>query len=499
MRIAAQNQLVNFCEAADNNYVAGWFHEELCKVLEQAYLDIQSGKEVRLIIEVPPRHGKSETATIKFPAWVLGKDPTIPIIVASYSSDLSEDFGMKTRDLMNSDVYQEFFDTKLREDSKAKGKWLTQKNGGYTATGVGGSITGKGGKILITDDPIKNREEANSDLIRNKIWDWWTSTWYTRQEGNSAMIVIMTRWHLDDLVGRLQQQQADLEKAGETNIDRWQIVRFPAIAEEDEKFRKINEPLWPQKFTIEKLRTIENSIGVLDFQALYQQRPLSEKNQKFKQEYFRYFEEHDLPKKMTIDITVDPAISKKKNACNTSIIAVGKTYFEPDWYVLDYKFGKFNPGELIDNTFAMYKALKKSYEDADIRVWVEGVAYQESLSYFFREQMKREKEYFILNTFVDRHDKEQRISGLEPMYRVGVIRHRHWMKELERELITFPVGKTVDIADSLSFQTVIKMNTGTEIAAEDEELGSVERIMKRVGLPIAPQQADNLIERTYLG
>jgi phage terminase large subunit-like protein len=253
-----------------------------------------------------------------------------------------------------------------------------------------------------------------------------------------------------------------LEEAGEVNIDRWQVVRFPAIAEEDEKFRKKGEALWSEKFPIEKLLTIKNSIGITDFEALYQQNPLSSETAAFKQEYFSYYSEEQLPPQMTIDITVDPAISKKKEACNTAIVAVGKAHTNINWFVLDYVFGKFNPGELMENTFKMFKELKTLYGDASIRVWIEGVAYQESLEYFFREKMKQEEIYFIVNTFVDRHDKEQRIKGLEPLYRVGIIKHRHWMKDLESELVKFPVGKTVDIIDALSFHLVIKQNTGNQ-------------------------------------
>lgn len=492
-----KNQLINFCDATDENYRPNWFHEKLARILQKAYEDVKEGKEVRIILEVPPRHGKSEQATIKFPAWILGQSPEYPIIVSSYSSDLSETFGQRTRDLMNSTTYQNFFDTKLRDDSQSKGKWLTERGGGYTATGVGGSITGKGGKILIVDDPIKNAEEADSETIRQKIWDWWTTTFYTRQEGNSAIIVIMTRWHLDDLVGRLQEQEENLTKAGETNIDHWEVVRFPAIAEEDEEHRKAGEALWPEKFSLEKLRTIENMIGLRAFGALYQQRPIAAENAKFKQEYFTYFEEKDLPPQMSIDITVDPALSKKKSACNTSICAVGKSDYIPDWFVLDYKFGKMNPGELIDNTFDVYKECKRLYPRATIRVWIEGVAYQAALEYFFVEKMKKDKIFFLCNTFVDQHDKEQRISGLEPMYKIGVIKHRRWMKDLERELINFPVGATVDIADSLSFQLIIKMNTADEAGEESGEVGSVERIMKRMGLP--PQNnEDSYVESTFI-
>ena len=462
LRKAANDRFINYCEAIDAKYEANWHHEIVAAKLQEALYKVINGQEVRLILELPPRHGKSDQATIKFPSWTLGKFPDLPVVVSSYSADLAEDFGQKTRDLMNSQNYQGIFTTRLRADTKAKGRWMTDKNGGYTAVGVGGSITGRGFKIGIVDDPFKNREEADSPVIREKVWNWWTSTFYTRQEGITAIIVIMTRWHTDDLVGRLLEQQEKKQLAGETNIDRWEVIRFPAIAEENELCRKKGEALWRTKFPLEKLETIRNAIGTLDFEALYQQSPINSLIAEFKKEYFKYFEETQLPKPFDIDITLDPAISKKKEACNSAIVAVGKQAEKPDWYVLDYKADKFNPGELIDATFYMYTNLQRQYPFANIHVYVEGVAYQEALKFFFEEQMKLRRIFFIIDTFIDRHDKHQRIRGLVALYRLGLIHHRAWMKELDNELLKFPKGKTVDIADALSFHQVIKSNTVTQ-------------------------------------
>ena len=491
LKKAIDSSLVNFSEAVDKGYRAGWFHELLANILQQVYSKVIQGEEVRLILEVPPQHGKSELSTIKFPAWVLGKNPEIPIIVSSYGSELAVDFGQKTRDLMNNQNYQQFFSTRLREDTQAKGHWMTDKDGGYTAVGVGGAITGRGFKIGIIDDPFKNKEEAESDLIRQKVWDWWTSTFYTRQRGNTAIIIIMTRWHTDDLVGRLIDQQEEKEKSGETNYDKWKVIRFPAIAEEDEKFRKQGEALWPERFPLYKLETTKNSIGIMDFEALYQQNPLNSLTADFKQEYFKYFEENELPVQMDIDITVDPAISKKKLACNSAIMAIGKSSTLPDWYVLDYKFGKFNPGELIEKTFETYFELSSLYPKSFIRIWVEGVAYQEALKYFFEEEMKKRRVYFYLDTFIDKQDKDQRIKGLIPLYKVGIIKHRKWMTDLEKEALKFPKGRLKDLIDALSFHLHIKRTTDFK-----EPDNSIKRPLN-MGW-VSEQNKPDVIEQSYL-
>ena len=394
-----------------------------------------------------PTHN-SELATIKFPGWCLGKYPDLPVIVSSYSADLANDFGLKTRDLMNEPNYQAVFDTRLRADVKAKSKWLTQKGGGYTATGVGGAITGRGFKIGIIDDPLKNREEANSEVYREKIWNWYLSTFYTRQDGVGAIIVIMTRWHLNDLVGRLREQQKEAEKKGLKNYDKWEAIRFPAIAEKDGHYRKAGEALWPDRFSIDALDGIRNTLGVFEFSALYQQQPISSENQEFKKKYFTYYEEGDIIKKtLKLTTTIDPAISEKKEGHNSVITTVGKEVDKPEWYVREESAGRMNPRQLVDAVFYHYKKYRSE-------IWLETIAYQKSLKYWIEEEMKRRGEYFTINELKTNRttNKETRIRGLLPMYEMGLIKHKHSMVELENEELQFPKGRLDDRVDNLASQ-----------------------------------------------
>lgn len=469
--MATRNDLINFCFFTDPQYSANYHHIAIANELENALKEALNGRHSRIILELPPRHGKSELASIKFPAWVLGNHPDLPIMVTSYSADLAVRFGSKARDLVNSDKYHAVFNTSLKEDSKAKNFWNTQQGGGYNSVGIGGSITGKGFKIGIVDDPFKNREEANSETIRQKVWDWYTSTFYTRQEGGTAIIVIMTRWHKDDLVGRLleAEQEAILSELPKGTYDQWKVIKFPAIAEEDEEHRQEGEALWPEKFPLATLEKIKNTIGAFDWASLYQQDPINSETQEFKEEYFTYFKEEELTGEgvnlddFVIDITIDPAISERKEACNTAITATGKFKTKPDWYVLEYVRGKLNPGKLIDATFMIYRNCKKLYPRATINVHIETVAYQKSLLYFFQERMKKEEEYFTLFEYKDTGDKQQRIRGLIPLYQTRVLHHRNHMKELEKEALEFPEGKYVDLLDALSFNLQIKENTKKNI------------------------------------
>jgi predicted phage terminase large subunit-like protein len=452
---AAARYLVPFCIATDPKYQVNWHHELIALKLEEALEKAVHNEKARIILELPPRHGKSEEATIKFPAWALGKYPDLPIIVSSYSSELSQDFGLKTRDLVSSENYQAIFKVRLRADSKAKGKWITSDGGSYTATGVGGAITGRGFKVGIIDDPIKNREEAESITYRNKVWSWYTSTFYTRQEGQGAIIVILTRWHTDDLVGRLLEKQEADEKAGLTEFDQWEVVRFPAVADTQEQYRNIGDPLWPEKFNSAALENIKNTVGIYDWVALYQQDPIATETQEFKKEWFRNFEEADLQGKQLIyTTTIDPAVGEGKEADNSVVRTVGKELDKPNWYLIEESAGKMDPLQLIDAVFYHYEKYRSS-------VFLETVAYQKALKYFITEEQKKRQVYFSINELKKNNEqsKEVRIRGLIPLYKAGVIFHRRSDYELEKELLQFPKGKHDDRIDALASQLEAVENT----------------------------------------
>jgi predicted phage terminase large subunit-like protein len=455
LKSAATNDLISFSQILDPKYSPNWHHETIAQKLEEARRKVEAGIPARIILEVPPRHGKSELATIKFPAQTLGIHPEWPIIVSSYSAELAEDFGLKTRDTLNHEHYRALFTSSLRPDTQARGRWLTHEGGGYTATGVGGAITGRGFKVGIIDDPFKNREEADSEVIREKVWNWYTSTFYTRQEGISAIIVICTRWHLDDLVGRLLEQQEAAEKAGLAQYDRWEVIRFPAIADQDETHRKVGEALWPEKFPLPILENIRNTVGVYDWSSLYQQEPILAENAEFRQEWFRYFEEKDLAgKNLRYTTTVDLAVSEKTSADNTVIRTVAKEPDRPNWYLVEETAGHLDPLQTIDAIF--YHQQKYRSE-----VFLETVAYQKALKYFLEEEQRRRQTYFLVNELKRNTatNKETRIRGLVPLYKAGVIFHRRSDVELERELLQFPKGKHDDRADALASQLEAVENT----------------------------------------
>jgi len=274
----ARRSIAEFCLFTDARYQMNWHHRLLCE-----YLDAFTRKEIRrLMVFMPPRHGKSELVSRKLPAYIFGHNPDANIIATSYSADLAQRMNRDVQRIMDSPPYLDLFpDTRLygRGVRAATDHALRNSDifeivghrGSYRGAGMGGGITGMGGDYIIIDDPIKNREEANSATYREKLWEWYTSTLYTRQERDGSILVTLTRWHEDDLAGRL------LEAAKkDPEADQWEVLLLPAAAEAERHHkdpRQEGEALWPGKYPLAELRRIRATIGIYDWSAMYQQRP----------------------------------------------------------------------------------------------------------------------------------------------------------------------------------------------------------------------------------
>jgi len=464
LKRAAKEKLLNFCQIINPKYEAVWFHEVIAQKLENALLRVANGGKARIILAIPPRHGKSELASIMFPAWALGKYPDFQFILSTYGAELAEKHGMRTRDVINNDLYASIFDgISLRPDTKAKAKWMTNKGGSFTAVGMGGAVTGIGGKIIILDDPHKDRAEAESQVSRESAWEYFQSTLYSRLEGAGGIIVIMQRWHQDDLVGRLIEEEAKLKEAGQPH-DEWEIINFPAIAEEEEfvdgmNVRHVGESLWPSKFPVDVLKNIAAK-DIYNWSAQYMQDPILAENQEFKQGMFKYYDEEDLKGKYLRYYTfIDPAISQKKTADNTVVLTVAKEVNGPNFYRIREDAGKFTPSETIQLIFL-------HNEEYNSDVYLETVAYQMALKYSIIEEQKLRKKYFLVREVKTSSNKEMRIRGLLPLYQAGVIYHRRADFEYEREALAFPRGKHDDRIDAMSFVLLSENTRGGAQASQ---------------------------------
>lgn len=447
----ASGDLITFSTLIDRDYVENWHHD----VLADKLMAVERGEIKRLMIFMPPRHGKSQLATINFPAYYLGRNKKNEVIVASYSGELANDFGSKTRDIISNPTYQRIFmGLALKEDDKSKGKWSTNEGGSYTSVGVGGAITGKGADLFVIDDPIKNSEEANSQVYRDKVWDWYRTTARTRLEKGAAMIVILTRWHDDDLAGRLLK----------LDEGKWDVLCLPAIADVDEEYRKKGEPLWPDKYTLDDLAELKKDVGVYNWSALYQQKPIMNENQEFKNIWFKSIPREQVMRLNTRRyLTVDTAYSKKDAA---DYIGFTENYVdrENNWNIAGYRM-KFDPKELTDYLFTIQEL--RAFE----RIGIEETAYTVGLMAYMNEEMRKRNKFLPIQMLKHNQvSKEIRIRGLIPRYGSGSIYHiANECKDLEDEAVAFPRGTNDDILDSLAYQLQLAQENKKPVQSTTEQ------------------------------
>lgn len=432
-RELARRHLKDFILYNFEDFKLNWHHEVIFEKLEA----VEKGKIKKIMFFLPPRHSKSEICSIQFPAWAIGRNKNKHIIEASYSGDLATDFGRQTRNLIKAREYQNIFrGVKLAEDSEAKGKWNTNGRGAYNAVGVGGATTGKGADFLIIDDPIKNRQDAESEVIRQNIWDWYRSTARTRLSPTGAIILIMTRWHDDDLAGRILQ-----------NSEGWDIIEFPALAIKDEKYRKKDEALWANFFTKDILLKTKKDIGSYEWSALYQQNPLDAENQEFYKYWFKKREWEEVERLNTRRfLTIDTAISEKASSdytglCDNSVDA------DNFWNLKAWRM-KINPKELIDLLFTLHR--DRQYE----KIGIEKTIYLDTLKPFLAEEQRKRNIFLpIVELKHKQINKELRIRGLIPRYQNGAIFHiKNECKDLEEEMLRFPKGVNDDVLDATAYQ-----------------------------------------------
>lgn len=441
-RELSRRKLIDFIKYNFQDYQVNWHHKVIADKLEQ----VEAGKITRLMLFLPPRHGKSELGSVQFPAWYLGRNPKKEIICSSYTSDLAVDFGRRVRNLVGAAEYKNLFGVSLSEDSAAANKWKTNEGGGYVAVGVGGPTTGRGADCFIIDDPFKNRKEADSPLIREQAWKWYISTVYTRLSPTGSIILINTRWHDDDLAGRLLSQ-----KEG----DKWDVVSFPAIAINDERisgtsgefFRKKGEALWPDRYSLQKLEQTRSVLGSYEWAALYQQTPVDDSSIEFLKSWFKVRTEEEVSKLDTRRfLTVDTA-GQMTSRSDYMGFCDNRVDREGNWNIRGFKY-KISSADLVELLFSLQE--QYHYE----KIGIEKTIYLDSLKPFLDlEMMKRKKPLPIFQLKHSNMSKELRIRGLIPRYQSGKIFHIDGeCFELEPQLLRFPRGKEDDIMDAVAYQ-----------------------------------------------
>lgn len=455
-RELARRRIEYFTKYNYPTYEVNWHHRVLMEKLD----GVLNGTIKRLMVFMPPRHGKSELCSIQFPAFAIGKNQDKQIIQASYSGDLATDFGRQVRNLIQDTPFKMLFpDVELAEDSQAKGKWNTKGRGSYSAVGIGGSLTGRGADILIIDDPIKNREEAESQLIRDSHWAWYTSTARTRLMPGGAIIVVVTRWHDDDLAGRI---------LANSTPGSWDVLEYPAIAEKDEEFRKVGEPLWATRYTLQELEDIRKDVGEYDFSSLYQQQPINAATQEFKSKYFKTVKEP--PQGAQLFIAIDTAASQRDSADNTGI---AKCYVDHtnQWFIAA-EGRKMTPLQLIDYLFSVYAA------ERPVKIGIEKTIFLIAIKPFLDAEMRRRNVFLpIVELEHGNKRKEDRIRALLPRYEAGAITHiEHQCDMLVAEALRFPKGRHDDVLDATAYLTqLVKGTSGARVTgARQRRYGDIQ-------------------------
>jgi predicted phage terminase large subunit-like protein len=496
-RVLARRSLLAFTKKFYPQYKAGWVHEDICRRLEKFADDVVNQRSPRLALFMPPRLGKSELASIRFPAWYLGHNPEHEIINSGYSLDLPMKFSRKVRELVRDPAYAALFPkTALDPESQSAEAWNTTAGGGYMAAGVGGGLTGKGAHVLVIDDPVKNMEEADSQLVRDSVWDWYWSTAYTRLAPGGGVLLIQTRWNDDDLGGRL------FKAMQEEGADQFEIVTYPALAEmfeyrhlttqhvvrtaeplhddhpqlllahraarmaaeqpaspmplpddpDMELMRMPGEVLHPERFTPEMVDRIKRNQPPRVWSALYQQNPVPDEGIYFRKEYFKYEPVAPAAFNRNVYQAWDFAIGEKQQNDYT----VGVTFIqdERDYLhlveVVRFKGDSFTIVEEILDAAQRWGSepsapLTLGFEDSQI--W-------KSIKPLLQKRMAERGLYppfEELKPLTDKLARARALQGRMQQGRVYIPAEAPWRNEVEKELLRFPAGAHDDIVDAMAW------------------------------------------------
>jgi len=417
-----------------------WGHHQH---IASEFTNISKERKGRLIINMPPRHTKSEFASFLFPAWMVGKFPKLKIMQVSHNAELSARFGSKVRNLMDSPEYKQIFgDVKLREDSKAKGRWETNHGGEYFAAGVGGSITGRGADLLIIDDP-HTEQDTMSDTAMDRTYEWYASGPRQRLQPGGSILVVMTRWAEDDLTGRLIKAQK------EPKADQWKQISFPAILPS-------GNPVWPEYWEKEELLKVKASLPVRNWNAQYMQDPVAEEGAILKREWWRPWK-GDPPNLQYVIQSYDTAFSKKQTADYSAITTWGVFFPEeggaPNLILLDALKGKYDFPELKAVALEQYK-----YWEPENCI-IEAKASGQPLI-----QEMRKMGIPVIDFVPSRgNDKFVRVNSVAPLFEAGSIWYpedEKFAEEVIEECAAFPHGANDDFVDSTT-QALLRYRQGS--------------------------------------
>lgn len=425
-------------------------------ILIQALQQLADGQIKQLLVMMPPRHGKSELVSRLFPAWMLARNPTEQIIAASYSADLAGAMSRDCQRVMSSEAYKDVFPKTKLAEAKDAGAIRTSKRfdivggkGYYLSAGVGGGITGAGCTVAIIDDPVKNAEEADSATYRNRAWEWYTTTFKTRFEPGCVEVICQTRWHEDDLTGRVLQ----------TDVQGRVLLSMPALAEADDQYRQTGEALWEAKYNREQLLTIQKTIGTRAWNALYQQRPAAQEGDILKRSWFEQYDQRSLELDGAVNFYFDTAYTDSEK--NDPTAGIAYMVRGSDYYILECsaEYLDFNAAVRWIQAFSK----RNGYTRQSV-IRVEPKASGKSLV----QVLKANTDLNIREAPVPKGDKVARVNSVSAIIEAGrvfVPAGMVWVNDFLEEVATFPNGAHDDRVDCLSGMLISEAKRGGLIAS----------------------------------
>ena len=451
----SQKEFIPFVKTMWSEFIGGEHHE----IMAEAFEKVARGDLKRLIINMPPRHTKSEFASYLFPAWFLGQYPQKKVIQTAHTAELAVGFGRKVRNLIQSETYQNVFSgIELSTDSKAAGRWNTNKGGDYFAIGVGGAVTGKGADVLIIDDPHSEQDaqagQYNPEVF-DKVFEWYTSGPRQRLQPGGAIILVMTRWAKRDLTGQIIKSMSEREGS-----DEWEVIELPAIMPS-------GNPLWGEYWKLEELETLKAELPLSKWNAQYQQDPTSEEGALIKREWWKEWEEHELPPCECIIQSWDTAFLKTQRSDYSACTTWGVFYHHqdvdqsrPHLILLDAFKEKLEFPELKRAAYDKY------WEFEPDQMIVEAKASGAPLVFELRAMGIPVTEF----TPTRGNDKIARVNAVTDLFSSGSVWYypTRWSEEVIEECASFPTGDHDDLVDSTT-QALLRFRQGGWVRAERDD------------------------------
>ena len=432
------------------------------KVLAAALEQVEKGLWPRLIVTMPPRHGKTQQISKFFPAWFTGRDPYRSTIIATYNDDYAGDIGRDVRDVLRHPRHRDVFpQCKLKTGAQGSDRIKTSANGQLSFVGRGSSSTGRGGHLLIADDLIKDAEEADSPTIREKIWNWFVKVFLTRQmRAGSCVVLVMTRWNEDDVVGRLTDPHNPAYNKEEAS--KWKVLNLPAIAElSDPMGRKPGEALWPERFPLPMLEA-QKRIDPMGFMALYQQRPSPEEGAFFRAAWLKTYVAANRPPaaEMRIYAASDHAIGTDRKKHDASVMVIAGVCPNKYLWILDCYWARKPPDQTVESMLDMCALWKPSFWFAENEAILKSIG-----PWIYKRKIERGIPV-VLDPMPVHKNKEaiaQSIAGLMQAGRVIFPRASPWFPEAKHELMHFPHGANDDFVTAISLMglKVLQLIAGT--------------------------------------